>query len=175
MTVLVDQQKDLSTNNDQQRDLSTNGLVSRWFRGQAIKTRDRFNCGTVRDAATLNMTQCTLSAIYCCLLKVIVCKISCTVAMARWSSWWQGWVGTNTFVNRLRDTESWLSGKQERPTPRPGLEPERDVEMAEKCLFWIWGGADVSPISPHLRKPTPEPGLGMEQPNSGPLMYQHWI
>ena len=63
-----------------------------------------------------------------------------------------------------------MSGKQERSTPRPGLEPEPDVEMAEKCLFWGWGGADVSPISPHLRKPTPQPGLGIDQAANVPSL-----
>ena len=45
--------------------------------------------------------------------------------------------------------------------------------MAKKGLFWVWGGSDVSTISPHLRKPTPAPGLGIEHPNIGPLMYHH--
>ena len=63
-----------------------------------------------------------------------------------------------------------MSGKQEGPTRRPGLEPGK-VEMAKKGLFWVWGGSDVSTISPHLRKPTPAPGLGIEHPNIGPLMY----
>ena len=65
-----------------------------------------------------------------------------------------------------------MSGKQEGPTRRPGLEPGK-VEMAKKGLFWVWGGSDVSTISPHLRKPTPAPGLGIEHPNIGPLMYHH--
>ena len=65
-----------------------------------------------------------------------------------------------------------MSGKQEGPTQRPGLEPGK-VEMAKKGLFWVWGGSDVSTISPHLRKPTPAPGLGIEHPNIGPLMYHH--
>ena len=64
-----------------------------------------------------------------------------------------------------------MSGKQEGPTSRPGFEPESGRRLGgEEPFLGVWGGADVSPISPHLRKPTPQPGLGIDQAANVPSL-----
>ena len=167
MTVLVGQQRDLSTNTDQQRDLSANGLAPRWFGGLPIKTKDRFNYGTESDAAALNMTQSTLSAIHC---KVAQRNRLQNLAILKSNAQFARVTGDVTRVGwKQTPSPDWEVNKRGRRRDQ-GLSQKRtpDVEMAEKGLFWFgWGGADVSPISPHLRKPTPpQPSLGIEQPNT---------
>ena len=113
--------------------------------GSPIKTRDRFNCGNLRN--TKYDSVCTMICYLCVCVQLFAKPPTAQFAM------WQ-WLETNTFVNRLRDTRpDWAVNKRGRRDDR--VSSQGRLRWLRRAFFGFGEGPMYPPYRPIWGNPHP--------------------